>query len=309
MHIHDWRRVGAIALIIGLIAILASCGGQVAATPEAEPAEEATDAPSDEDPGVNGPEEVEAGSEFEVSWTGPNGRGDFVTIVAEGATEWTNEPWFYTDSGNPGELVAPTEEGDYELWYVTEDREILARSPITVMPFEGALQASDEVEAGSEFEVAWEGPDGPGDFVTIVAEGTERWTNESWFYTANGNPGELVAPIEPGDYEIWYVTGADDETMASTPITVTELEVTLEAPDEVSAGEEFEVEWTGPDGPSDYITIVPEGSEEGTYLDYAYTNEGNPVTITAPDEPGDYEIWYASDRIEGTFESIPIVVN
>lgn len=315
MRIDHWRRVGAIGFITMGLAVLVSCGGQAVATPEAEATEEAaaTATPSpaaDGEPAVNGPDEVEAGAEFEVAWTGPDAQGDFVTIVAEGATEWTNEPWFYTGNGNPGTLVAPTEEGDYELWYVAgADEEILARSPIAVTPFEGALQAPDEVEAGSEFEVTWNGPDGPGDFVTIVAEGTERWTNESWFYTGNGNPGTLVAPIEPGDYEVWYVTGADDATMATRPITVNELEVTLEAPAEVDAGEDFEVTWTGPDGPSDYITIVPEGSEEGAYLDYAYTSEGSTVTLTAPDEAGDYEIWYASDRVEGTFESIPIVVN
>lgn len=315
MRIDQWRRVGAIGFITLGLAVLVSCGGQAVATPAAEETEEATatatSSPApDGEPGVNAPDEVEAGSEFEVTWTGPDDQGDYVTIVPEGATAWTNEPYFYTANANPGTLVAPTEEGDYELWYVAGvDEEVLARSPITVSPFEGALQAPDEVEAGTEFEVTWEGPDGPGDFITIVAEGTERWTNESWFYTANNNPGTLVAPIEGGDHEVWYVTGADDETMASRPITVTELAVRLEAPAEVDAGEEFEVTWTGPDGPSDYITIVPEGSEEGTYLDYAYTSEGSTVTLTAPDEPGDYEIWYASDRVEGTFESIPIVVN
>ena len=59
----------------------------------------------------------------------------------------------------------------------------------------------------------------------------------------------------------------------------------------------------------------PHGSEagegvrppEGAYLDYAYTTEGSPLTITAPDTAGTYEIWYASDRVAN--ESIAIVVN
>jgi hypothetical protein len=82
--------------------------------------------------------------------------------------------------------------------------------------------------------------------------------------------------------------------------------VTLDAPDEVNAGAQFEVEWTGPDGPSDYITIVPAGSAEGAYLSYAYTRDGSPATLTAPDDPGAYEIWYASDL--GTYASIDITV-
>ena len=119
------------------------------------------------------------------------------------------------------------------------------------------------------------------------------------------------SPVAPGpyyEYEIWYVT-ADGETQSTRPVTVADLEVTLDAPDSVTAGADFEVEWTGPNGPSDYITIVPAGSAEGAYLDYVYTNSGGPVELTAPDEPGAYEIGYASDRVGGRYESIPIIVN
>ena len=42
--------------------------------------------------------------------------------------------------------------------------------------------------------------------------------------------------------------------------------------------------------------------------DYAYTTAGSPAELTAPEERGAYEIWYASDRVAGTFESIPIIV-
>lgn len=321
MHVNEWRRLRAIGLVLATIIILVTaCAGAGQATPSAEPTPSPTEEPSpseepppsEEDsgePGVEGPAEVEAGAEFEVAWTGPDDRGDYIAIVPAGATEWTNDdPWFYTANANPGTFVAPTADGEYELWYVAgADESVLARSDITITPFEGALLAPDEVPAGAEFDVAWNGPDGPGDYVTIVAKGTERWTNEDYFYTSEGDPGTLIAPIGAGDYEIWYVT-ADGETQATLAVSVTALEVTLDAPARVAAGASFEVEWTGPDGPSDYITIVLAGSAEGAYLDYAYTNEGNPVTIIAPDEPGAYEIWYASDRVGGTYESIPITV-
>jgi Ca-activated chloride channel family protein len=258
---------------------------------------------------VDGPAEVEAGSEITVSWTGPNAQDDFITIVKAGTEAWTNEPYFYTRFGNEGSLVAPLEAGEYELWYVAAaDNSTQARSPITVTGFTGSLAAPGDVEAGTEFEVDWTGPNGPGDFVTIVAAGTERWTDESYFYTASGSPGTLVAPTSPGAYEVWYVTGVADTPSARRPITVTAATVTLEAPATVEAGEAFEVRWTGPNGPSDYITIVPVGSAEGTYGDYAYTSTGNPVRLTAPGMPGNYEIWYASDRVEGTFGRRSIIV-
>jgi Ca-activated chloride channel family protein len=244
-----------------------------------------------------------------VSWTGPNEVNDYVTIVAAGATKWTNEPYFYTRSGTPGTLPAPIVAGDYELWYVNgADGVPAARQPITVTAFAGTLEAPAQVAAGSPFEVAWTGPNGPSDYVTIVAVGATRWTNEHYFYTANGSPGELIAPIKTGAHEVWYVTGQDPTPQVRRPITVTPFEITLEAPATVSAGADFQVTWTGPNGPSDYITIVPAGSPAGTYLDYAYTASGSTVTLTAPVQAGNYEVWYASDRVAGIFASIPIVV-
>jgi Ca-activated chloride channel family protein len=84
--------------------------------------------------------------------------------------------------------------------------------------------------------------------------------------------------------------------------------VTLEAPVAVDRNATFEVAWTGPNGPSDYITIAPAGSPDGTYLSYQYTSSGSPVTLTAPAEPGAYEIRYASDRVRGTFARMAITV-
>jgi Ca-activated chloride channel family protein len=308
----------ALALVALLVAACSGGGGaspspSATATPTAPPSASASAAssatPGSDEASLDAPDEVEAGAEFEVAWTGPNADGDYVTILIAGTDTWTNEDYFYTAHGNPGRLTAPTTADDYELVYFNgADDTAAVRRPITVIPFEGALLGPEEVQAGSTFEVTWNGPDGPGDYVTIVAEGATRWTNESYFYTAHGNPGKLTAPITAGDYTLWYVTGADEKTMATRPITVTPVEVTLDAPAEVDAGSTFEVTWTGPDGPSDYITIVPAGSPDGTYLSYAYTASGNPARITAPTEPGAYEIWYASDRVDGTFGRRPIIV-
>ena len=325
------RRLTGLALGIVTIATLAAaCGGGAAATPSpvaSASAAPATTTPTDAAPSpsagttasatavptgpatLDAPAEVTGGTQFQVAWTGPSANGDYVTIVAAGATKWTTEPYFYTTAGSPGKLVAPTAAGSYQLWYVSgTDDSITARRPITVTAFQGALAGPDTVEAGTSFQVSWNGPNGPGDYVTIVAAGATKWTNESYFYTTVGSTGTLVSSIAPGAYELWYVTGTDSKTMASRPITVTPFQITLQAPAEVAKGSTFSVTWTGPDGPSDYITIVPAGSAVGAYTDYAYTAQGSPASLTAPAQPGSYEIWYASDRVSGTFKSIPITV-
>lgn len=313
-----------------LVLTVAACGGGGAATPTpaaptaagatagptAAATTGATDAPgatsgSTGPVSLDAPPEVQAGAPITVTWTGPNAQGDYVTIVLATATKWTNEPYFNTNSGSPGTLTAPSAEGAYAIWYVSgADETILLRRDIRVTPFTGDLLAPASVMAGSQFDVAWNGPNGSGDYVTVVLAGATQWTNESYFNTSAGSPSKLTAGIEPGSYEIWYVIGSDSSVKARRPITVTPYVVTLEAPKEVAKGAQFQVTWTGPDGPSDYITIVPAGSEPGTYLSYAYTSAGSPATIVAPDTAGDYEIWYASDREKNlVFQKVAIKVN
>ena len=322
-------RLGAVGLLISIV--VAGCGGgstpsasasaaptgtpvASGATPSAVASAPATaEASATVKPGgpatLDAPAQVKGGAQFEVAWTGPQGPSDYVTIVALGTARWTNEPYFNAAGASPGKLVAPTAAGDYELWYVSNaDGSILARRPISVTPFEGTLSGPSTVAAGSNFTVEWSGPDGPGDYVTIVAVGAKKWTDESYFYTTAGSPGPLVAPMKAGEYELWYVTGFDSKTMARAAISVMPVAVTLEAPASVARDSTFQVTWTGPDGPRDYVTIAPAGSPDGTYLSYAYTADGNPATLTAPGDAGNYEIRYASDRVQGTFKSIPIIV-
>ena len=59
-------------------------------------------------------------------------------------------------------------------------------------------------------------------------------------------------------------------------------EASLKAPGDVPAGSVFNVHWEGPDSRNDFVTIVTQNASEGSYLNYAYTSKGNPVSITAP---------------------------
>ena len=100
----------------------------------------------------------------------------------------------------------------------------------------GRVCRAASVVAGTPFKVGWKGPDGPQDYVTIVPKGAKRWTNESYFYTSNGNPGVLVAPIKAGAYQLWYVTGRADKVKQRQAITVTPFTITLDGPDTVAPG-------------------------------------------------------------------------
>ena len=314
------RTPAALGLAAALL--VAACGGGTPTTAPGEPtappssespAASATPAATNAstgDPNLEAVTETQAGSAIDVTWTGPNAKGDFVTIVAKGTAEWTDQDYFYTADGSPGELTAPSVAGDYELWYVSgADQTVLFRRDIKLTPFTGGVQGPATVLANTEFDVTWSGPNGPGDYVTIVKAGATQWTDEDYFYTTVGPTGQLLAPIEPGAYELWYVIGSDRTIQARWSIAVTEATATLQAPGDAVAGATLQVTWTGPNGPGDYVTIAPVGSPDNTYLSYFDTSTGSPGTLTAPDTAGAYEIRYVAAQESHVYARIPLTVH
>lgn len=259
---------------------------------------------------IGGPDEVPAGQPFEIPWVGPNGDRDYITIVPAEAKDGKYTSYAYTRDGSPAKLHAPMTPGDYELRYQS-DREggVFARRPLKVHPVAISIEAPATVDAGQPFEVAWSGPDGERDYITLVTADTPDGKYAKYFYTRDGRPMGFAAPVAAGEYELRYQSDREEGVFARTPITIREVTISVSAPSEVTAGAKFQVEWAGPDGPGDYITIVAKGADAGAYLSYAYTRNGSPSELTAPDEPGEYEVRYQSesdnDRI---FASRPIRV-
>lgn len=313
-----------VRLLLVFLLLVAACGGGAdattttaaatttttdATTTTTEAAETTTTLVATGDATLGFQGDVQAGTEFEVTWDGPDNEGDFITIVPAGARVGSYQNYFYTTDGSPGTLIAPTTAGDHEIRYLDgATNATVASVPIVVAGRVITLELPVDVDAGTEFNVTWEAIEAPGDYITIVPAASREGTYESYFYTAVGPTGTMVAPMTDGDYEIRYVSGLDAATMAASTIVVNPLEITIEAPAAVAAGSDFEVTWTGPDGPSDYLTIVAAGAAEAAYLDYAYTTEGSPLTLTAPEEPGAYEIRYRTDRLGGVFASVEITV-
>ena len=83
--------------------------------------------------------------------------------------------------------------------------------------------------------------------------------------------------------------------LARTPIEVVEGNVTVSGPDRLRASSDLTISWTGAIHPRDYVTIVPVGTAEGEYGDYRRIDSATQVKMTAPTEPGAYEIRYHLD--------------
>ncbi|TDQ60407.1 Ca-activated chloride channel family protein [Maritalea mobilis] len=144
-------------------------------------------------------------------------------------------------------------------------------------------------------EVSWDGPNAEDDFIDIVSAKTPEQAGLDFIYTANGNPQLFKMPATPGDYILRYRwtgrTGWD--TIATLPITVTEAEFVLDAPQSAEQGEMVEVTWKGPNNADDYIDTIERGaSRTDGEVTYAWARDGNPAQLQMPITPGEYDLRY-----------------
>ncbi len=247
-------------------------------------------------------EQVGAGLAFVVEWTGPNKRADFITITAPDAKARSHTSYAYTSNGNPLRLTAPITPGSYEVRYVLNNPyKVLARTPMQVGKAVASVKGPQKAEAGSVFSVQWSGPASQSDFITITPIDAEAAAYLDYFYTKDaGTPHDLTMPVKPGKYEIRYVfvgPGADTSgnahsVIARQPVVITAVGASLDGPDTAETGETLSIEWSGPEGTGDYITVTKPDAAQNSYGDYKYASNGSPSKIRMPLTPGLYELRY-----------------
>ncbi len=256
-------------------------------------------------------DEVAGGAMLEVHWTGPDNPQDFITIVAAGAEEGDYERGYvYTAKGSPVKLTAPDAPGAYEIRYLMGQSpyRTLARHALQVTGTEASIEAPDSVPAGAAIQFTWQGPDNAQDFITIVPADAPDKDYADYVYTQKGSPAELLAPEEPGAYEIRYLTGQSYTVLARARIETTPVHASVSGPGSIEALSVVQVGWEGPGNPLDYVIIQPVGAEPSESGSYAYTHRGPELRITAPAEPGDYEYRYMTGQSNRVLASQPVTV-
>ncbi|WP_299937840.1 VWA domain-containing protein [uncultured Pelagimonas sp.] len=239
---------------------------------------------------VTGPETAFQGQTIEVSWGGPGEKGDFVSIHEVGGNQWP-----INDSnvkhGNPLKLRMPAEPGLYELRYqVKRNREVIARTPIEILPSEVTIDAAAKAEIGASIPVTWTGPANKGDFLSVHELGGNQWPiNDA--NVKEGSPLQLRMPGEPGQYELRYQLAEDRAVIYRQPIEVTEAQIALVHPEQAEIGSVIEVTWQGPGNKGDFISVHETGGNVWG-INSANVDDGNPLKLRMPGEPGQYEIRY-----------------
>jgi Ca-activated chloride channel family protein len=242
------------------------------------------------------------------------GSGD----VANGPVDWTiinqtTENVIRTESKS-GILEHPLDNGRYEIYVragplvgetIAEVKGGAADEiTVSLAPRETgtALSAPASVAAGKPMEFSWRGPKASGDLIFIVpgatADNRYPLDDNNRHKAADGSPARLVAPAQPGTYEVRYFSFDNGKVLARSPLEVTKPEVTLEAPRVVPPGTEFEVVVRGPNAPGDIVFIAPPDSEDNRYPISGTRKhkvaDGERARLMSPAEAGTYELRYYS---------------
>ena len=255
---------------------------------------------------VSFPAQVAGGASFQVTWTGPKNERDYIAI---GTAREKYTTYKYVSEGSPVTFQAPDAAGTYQIRYIlAEGDTVIAEKPLTVGSVSASVSAPASTGLGANFKIQWTGPNNPRDFITVVKAGAPDKHYDAYAYTSAGNPVELRAPEQAGDYEIRYLTGQSYATLATTKISVTAANATVKGPTTAVAGSPFAVAWTGPNNQHDFINIVPKGAREGESGGWAYTSKGSPAQMQAPLNPGEYELRYSLGQSYATLARASIQI-
>ena len=114
--------------------------------------------------------------------------------------------------------------------------------------------------------------------------------------------------LSDGATETRQVTLGDSSQTVTVVFEAPLPPATLSAVQTGAAGSVVMVDWTGPAGDGDYIdTALPDAAPQA-YVSYAYTRDGNPLSLRLPAQPGDYVIRYIETGTFQVLATLPLTV-
>jgi hypothetical protein len=247
--------------------------------------------------GISGPGAATIASRIEVTWQGPADKDDFLSVALP-----EHPPGRYVNraslrEGNPLKIWAPSDPGDYELRYVgARGTKVLLRLPITIEAVAAEVAPAGPVAVAARLEVKWKGPAADGDFISVAQPASPPGASLTRALVREGNPLKIVAPSDPGEYEVRYILGRGGKLLAKAPVTVNAVTASIQPPSSVKAGTEFAVGWQGPGYAEDYLAVARVGQPPGGSVSRIQVRPGAALKLRAPKEPGPYEVRYVLGR-------------
>lgn len=183
---------------------------------------------------------------------------------------------------------------------VVEATSAAAPEPKAVATVEVTLVATDQVKGPAIAQgLAW----------TVRHGATGEILHES------ADAGSIKVDLPRGVHDVSVRRASDgasaegqiNGTRVTLPIVV-ELDASVDAPATAAAGSSVRVAWSGPDEPSDYISVARPDAADNRYENYTYTAKGNPLQLVLPATAGDYEVRYVSRKTGKALVRQPVTV-
>ncbi|WP_428543009.1 VWA domain-containing protein [Profundibacter sp.] len=197
------------------------------------------------------------------------------------------------------EVLRPEDEAYAELDFTVADKAQKVYLELPKLLPQASIDAPDKATAGSEITVNWSGPNKSGDVIALAnpqdgtAEGVAN-VNIYFYVDQNANnTAQMRLPTTPGIYELRYQTSTGNgDILARKTIKVTEFTFDITAPDKVSVGTAFDVEWKSPTNKGYIITMAKPGDSSNDHVAYLYADQypDTKATMTASTKPGTYEV-------------------
>jgi len=170
------------------------------------------------------------------------------------------------------------------------------------------------VPAGEIMSFEWQGPAAKNDriFVASPKLAENRYMTSNVHMASKGSPAVLVAPAQPGAYEVRYFSAANGSVVFRKALEVTASQVRISAPSGLIAGTEFSITWDGPRAKGDHLFVASPQMDHNKY--YLGSDRIHKVTagltanFIAPVDAGDYEIRYYSRANGRTLAKLAISV-
>ncbi|SKA86666.1 Ca-activated chloride channel family protein [Prosthecobacter debontii] len=249
--------------------------------------------------GLELPATVSASSPITVKYKAPVQNNDWIGWVKAGAADGAYESYVRPSvDAERVQINAPAEPGEYEMRYANDaSHRPFARKAFKVEAASLALEAPESAMAGTLVKIIWKAPALAHLYITIVDKREGEGAYNRYIRLDGGNPMQLQAPRKAGDMEIRINDEQQGKVLFRRPIKLTDMKATVKGPSEVAANAAIPIEWTGPQGEGDYVTITKPGAEDSAYLSYhEVPGAGATVDITAPEEPGEYELRYVTQE-------------
>lgn len=167
------------------------------------------------------------------------------------------------------------------------------------------IAAQKQANIGEVIPVRWSGYDaGTTGYEFIVRDQQGRKINGR--IITGDAPVDLEMPAVVGRYQIALQRVSGQVILATAPINIVKIAVTLTPPDVIFAGSTIEVAWTGPGYRTDRIGIGFSG--ERPKKNVMLNNKPSPASLEIPTSAGDYVITYALSQDQKVLAEVPVTV-